>query len=109
MFRPGLNIDSYRGRCAIASRRHLFDRQHMRPRGQPRVKAATLHDTCDRTAIDLKIKTEIPSEVCRPIDGDTARRDVISSEVAGASLRKGANEHCASKNQHQKNFREAVF
>jgi hypothetical protein len=35
---------------------------------------------------------------------------VISSEVTSASLRKSANEHCASENQHQKNIpNEAVF
>jgi hypothetical protein len=62
-----------------------------------------------RLAIDLKMETEIPSEVRRPIDGEAARRDVISSEVTGASLGKSANEHCASENQHQKNLREVVF
>ena len=56
------------------------------------------------------MESEIPSEVRRPIDGEAARRDVISSEVTGASLRKSANEHCASENQHQKNIpNEAVF
>jgi len=55
------------------------------------------------------METEIPSEVRRSIDGEAARRDVISSEVTSASLRKSANEHCASENQHQKDIREAVF
>jgi hypothetical protein len=70
----------------------------------------TLCDAPHRPAIDLKIETEIPSEVRRPIDDEVARRDVISSEVTSASLRKSANEHCASENQHQKNIpNEAVF
>ena len=69
----------------------------------------TLCDAPHRPAIDLKIETEIPSEVRRPIDDEVARRDVISSEVTSASLRKSANEHCASENQHQKDIREAVF
>ena len=69
----------------------------------------TLGETPHRRAIDLKIETEIPSEVRRPIDDEVARRDVISSEVTSASLRKSANEHCASENQHQKNLREVVF
>jgi hypothetical protein len=56
------------------------------------------------------METEIPSEVRRSIDGEATGRDVISPEVTGTSLRKGANEHCASENQHQKNIpNEAVF
>jgi hypothetical protein len=56
------------------------------------------------------METEIPSEVRRSIDGEAARRDVIGPEVPSTSLRKSANEHCASENQHQKNIpNEAVF
>ena len=56
------------------------------------------------------METEIPSEVRRSIDGEATRRDVISPEVTGTSLRKSANEHCAPENQHQKNIpNEAVF
>jgi hypothetical protein len=69
----------------------------------------TLCDARHRPAIDLKLVTEIPSEIRRSIDGETPRRDVRRVKVTSASLRKGANEHCASENQHQKNIREAVF
>jgi hypothetical protein len=55
------------------------------------------------------METDIPSEVRRSIDGEAARRDVTVPEVTSTSLRKSANEHCASENQHQKNIREAVF
>jgi hypothetical protein len=56
------------------------------------------------------METEIPSEVRRSIDGEAARRDVTGPEVPSTSLRKSANEHCASENQHQKNIpNEAVF
>jgi hypothetical protein len=56
------------------------------------------------------METEIPSEVRRSIDCEAARRDMISTEVTSTSLRKSANEHCASENQHQKNIpNEAVF
>ena len=55
------------------------------------------------------METEIPSEVRRSFDSEAARR-VIRPEVSSTSLRKGANEHCASENQHQKNIpNEAVF
>jgi hypothetical protein len=56
------------------------------------------------------METEIPSEVRCSIDSDAAGWDVISPEVTSTSLRKSANEHCASENQHQKNIpNEAVF
>ena len=55
------------------------------------------------------METEIPSKVRRSIDGEAASW-VIRPEVTSTSLRKGANEHCASENQHQKNIpNEAVF
>ena len=55
------------------------------------------------------METEIPSEVRRSIDGEAARRDVTGPEVT-TPLRKRANQHCASENQHQKNIpNEAVF
>ena len=55
------------------------------------------------------METEIPSEVRRSIDGEAARRDVTGPEIT-TPLRQGANEHCASENQHQKNIpNEAVF
>jgi hypothetical protein len=73
--------------------------------------AATQYDVCHRPAVDLKMETEIPSEVCHSIDREAARRVVmIRPEVTSTSLRKSANEHCAPENQHQKNIpNEAVF
>lgn len=73
--------------------------------------AATQYDVCHRPAVDLKMETEIPSEVRHSIDGEAARRVVmIRPEVTSTSLRKSANEHCAPENQHQKNIpNEAVF
>jgi hypothetical protein len=70
----------------------------------------TLYESRHGPAIDLKIETEIPSEVRRSIYGEATGRDVIRPEVTSASLRKSADENCAPKNQHQKNIpREAVF
>jgi hypothetical protein len=71
----------------------------------------TLGETPHRRAIDLKIETEIPSEVRRPIYGEAARRVVmIRPEVWGLSLRNSADENCAPKNQHRKNITcEAMF
>ena len=110
MFRAGLNVYSYRGRLDVSKSRHLKDRQHVRSRRQLGAIVATEYDISHRPAVDLKMETEIPSEVRRSIDGEATRRDVISPEVTGTSLRKSANEHCAPENQHQKNIaREAVF
>jgi hypothetical protein len=71
-----------------------------------------LGDAPHRPAIDLKIETEIPSEVRHSIHDDAARREVvITPEVPrGASLRNSVDENCAPENQHQKNIpQEAVF
>ena len=63
-----------------------------------------------RPAIDLKVETEIPSEVGRSVHDEAARRVMISAEVSRTSLRNGADESCAAKSQRQKNIlREAVF
>ena len=63
-----------------------------------------------RLAIDLKIETEIPSEVRRSVHSEAARPEVIIPEVSLTSLRNSADENCAPENQHQKNIpREAVF
>jgi hypothetical protein len=108
----GLNVDRCRSWLVIAYAWHLVDCQHMRPRWQPSAVAAALYEGRHGPAIDLKIETEIPSEVRRSIDGEAARRDVTRPEVTrpGTSLRNGADENCAPKNQHQKNIpREAVF
>ena len=102
MFRAGLNVYSYRSRLGVALRRHLKDRQHVRSWWQQSAIVATQYDISHRPAVDLKMETEIPSEVRRSIDGEAARRDVTGPEVT-TPLRKGANEHCAPENQHQKN------
>jgi hypothetical protein len=85
----------------------------MRPSWQPSAIAVTLYEGRHRPAIDLKIETEIPSEVRRSIYDEAARREVmIRPEVpTGAfSLRNSADENCAPENQHQKNIaREVVF
>jgi hypothetical protein len=81
----------------------------MRPRWQQSAIAATQYDISHRPAVDLKIETEIPSEVRCSIDREAAKW-VIRPEVTSTSLRKSANEHCAPENQHQKNIpNEAVF
>jgi hypothetical protein len=84
----------------------------MGPGWQPGTKAVTLREAPCGPAIDLKIETEIPSEVRRSVYRKAARRVVmIGPEVpGGTSLRNSANENCAPKNQRQKNIpREAVF
>ena len=113
MFGAGLDVHcggSWRG---IAYSRHLGDGQHVRPSWEPGAIAVTLRDASDRPAIDLKIETEIPSEVRRSIHDDAARREaVIRPEVPRprTSLRNSADENYAPKNQRQKNIpREAVF
>jgi len=109
MFRAGVNVYSDRSRLNVAESRHLKDGQNMRPRWQQSAIVATEYDISHRTAVDLKMETEIPSKVRRSFDSEAARR-VIRPEVSSTSLRKGANEHCASENQHQKNIpNEAVF
>jgi hypothetical protein len=82
----------------------------MRPRWQQSAIAATEYDISHRPAIDLKIETEIPSEVRGSFDSEAARRDVTGPEVTSTSLRKTADKHCGPENQHQKNIpNEAVF
>ena len=85
----------------------------MRPRWQPSAVAVTPYEGRHGPAIDLKIETEIPSEVRHSIHDEAARREmVIRPEVPRprTSLRNSADENCAPKNQHQKNIpREAVF
>jgi hypothetical protein len=109
MFRAGLNVYSDRSRLDVAESRHLKDGQNMRPRWQQSAKVATEYDISHRPAVDLKMETEIPSEVRRSFDSEAARR-VIRPEVGSTSLRKSAHKHCAPENQHQKNIpNEAVF
>ena len=74
-------------------------------------KPATLYDVRHGLAVDLKIESEIPSEVRRSVDRENARREVIiRAEVpGGTSLRNRAEESCAPKNQDQKNIREDEF
>ena len=109
MFRAGLDVHCRRSWRGIAPGRHLNDSQNMRPRWQQSAIVATEYDISHRPAVDLKMETEIPSKVRRSFDSEAARR-VIRPEVSSTSLRNGANEHCASENQHQKNIpNEAVF
>ena len=82
----------------------------MGPRWEPGAIAVALREGRHGPAVDLKSETEIPSEVRRSIYGEVARRDVTRPEVTSASLRNGADENCAPKNQRQKNIpRKAVF
>jgi hypothetical protein len=113
MFGAGLDVHCRRSWCGKACSWHLVDGQYMGSSWEPRAIAVTLCDAPHRPAIDLKIETEIPSEVRDSIHDDAARREVvIRPEVPrwGTSLRNSADENCAPKNQHQKNIpREAVF
>src|SRR5882724_6117866 len=107
MLRAGLDVDCGRSWRGIARSRHLHDCQHMRSSGQHGAIAVTLHDAPHRPAIDLKLVTEIPSEVRRSIYDEEARRGVmIRSKVPtwGTSLRNCADKNCAPKNQHQENI-----
>ncbi len=83
----------------------------MRPSREPGAIAVTLGDAPHRPAIDLKIETEIPSEVRRSIHDEPARLEVvIRPQVPLTPLHNCADENCAPENQHQKNIpREAVF
>jgi hypothetical protein len=109
MFRAGLDVHCRRSWRGKAPRRHLNDSQNMRPRWQQSAIVATEYDISHRPAVDLKIEPEIPSKVRRSIDREAAKW-MIRPEVTSTSLHKGANEHCASENQHQKNIlNEAVF
>ena len=67
----------------------------MRPSRQHDAVGVTLCDAAHRPAIDLKMVTEIPTEIGRSLDGEAARREVIGSEISGTSLCKSTNEHCA--------------
>jgi hypothetical protein len=72
-----------------------------------------LCDAPHRPAIDLKIETDIPSEVRRSVYDEAARREVIIRPKVPRtriSLRNSADENCAPENEHQKNIpREPVF
>ena len=80
----------------------------MRPRWQLGAIAATIYEVSHRLAVDLKMETDIPSEVWRSVHGKAARRVVISAEVA-TSVRNSADDSCTAKSQHKKNIREGVF
>ena len=56
-------------------------------------------------AINLKIETEIPSEVRHSIYSEVARRDVTRPEISrwGTSFRNGADENCTHKSKNRKN------
>src|SRR5262245_35770591 len=110
MFCAGLDVYCHRSRRGIAPRRHLDDSQNMGSWWQQGAEAATLYHVRHRLAVDLKIKTDIPSEIRHSIDGEAARRvEVIRPEVT-TCVRKCADEDRARKNQHQKPVsREAMF
>ena len=65
----------------------------------------TLRDVPHGPAINLKIESEIPSEVRRPVDGQVTGRDVTRPEVTrrGTSLRNSADADCARKSKNQNN------
>ena len=78
----------------------------MRPSWQPSAIAVTIYDVRDGSAIDLKIESEIPSEVRCSIHGEPPRWEVvIRPEVPrrGTSLRDSADADCARKSNNQKN------
>ena len=82
----------------------------MRPCWQHDAVALTLRYTACRPAIDLKIVTEIPAEIRRPIDGEAAGPEVTRPEVTGPRLRNSDQENCAAKRQRQNNIPcEGVF
>jgi len=106
MVRAGLNVHGCRSWHGIANHWHLVNGQHMRPGWQPSAIAVTLYDVRHRPAINLKIESEIPSEVRCSIHGELARWEVvIRPEVAGrgTSLRNSADPDCARKSKNQKN------
>ena len=73
---------------------------------QPSAIAVTLYDVRDGPAIDLKIETEIPSEVRCSIHDEPPRWEVvIRPEVPrrGTSLRGSADADCARKSKNEKN------
>ena len=113
MFGAGLDVHCCRSWIGIAYSRHLGDGQYMRSSWKPGAIAVTLCDVRHGPAIDLKIESEIPSEVRHSIHDEAARWEmVIRPEVPtlGTSLHNCADENCAPKNQRQKNIaREAVF
>ena len=69
----------------------------MRPGWQPYAVGVTLCDAAHRPAIDLKMVTQIPTEIRRSLDGEATRREMIGPEVS-TSLRKSTNEHCEPEN-----------
>ena len=77
MFGAGLDVHCCRSWIGIAYSRHLGDGQHMRPSWKPGAIAVTLCDVRHGPAIDLKIESEIPSEVRRSIYDEAARREMV--------------------------------
>src|SRR5436190_9281810 len=104
MVQPRLNIHCCRSRLGIANHWHLVNSQHVGPGWQPSAIAVTLYDVRDGPAIDLKIETEIPSEVRGSIHDEPARWEVvIRPEVPGTPLRNGADADYAGKSKNHKN------
>jgi hypothetical protein len=75
--KPGLDVHCCRSRRGVACSRHPLDGQYMRPRWQQGAIAVTLYDAPCRHAIDLKIETDIPSEVRHSVHDEAARRVVM--------------------------------
>jgi hypothetical protein len=106
MVQPRLNIHCCRSRLGIANHWHLVNGQHVGPSWQQSTIAVTLSEVRDGPAIDLKIESEIPSEVRCSIHGEPPRWEVvIRPEVPrrGTSLRDSADADRARKSKNEKN------
>src|SRR5437868_5639981 len=68
----------------------------MGPRWDPTVIAVTLYDARDRPAIDLEMKSQIPSKVRHSFHNQATRR--------GTPWRNSADGNCARKSKKQKNL-----
>src|SRR4029077_2352798 len=68
----------------------------MAPRWHPTVIAVTLYDVRDRPAIDLEMKSQIPSEVRHSFHNQATRR--------GTPLHNSADGNCTRTSKNQKNL-----
>src|SRR5690348_7108737 len=77
MICAGLDVHCCGSRLVITDGRHLVHGQHMRPSWQPGAKAVTLcHSRC-RSAVDLQIKSQVPSEVRHSVNHKPTRREMV--------------------------------
>src|SRR4029077_20107077 len=83
----------------------------MRPSWQPGAIAMTLCHIRHRTAVDLQIETQVPSEVRRSLNNQAARREMtIRPKVTFSPLCNSSDANCADKTKSQTNVpREAMF